>query len=72
MYNLTAKSRLKGAGFQTHFFDEMPEEQAFYDNPEVRSQYLAHRDRPDNPNDALERPIFLELAGHLTGLDIID
>ena len=50
----------------------MPEEQAFYDNPEVRSQYLAHRDRPDNPNDALERPIFLELAGHLTGLDIID
>lgn len=44
----------------------------FYDNAEVRSQYLAHRDRPDNPNDTLERPIFLELAGDLTGLDILD
>lgn len=50
----------------------MSPDKEFYDNPEVRSQYLAHRDRPDNPNDALERPIFLELAGDLAGLDIID
>jgi SAM-dependent methyltransferase len=50
----------------------MPEEPMFYDNPEVRSQYFAHRDRPDNPNDTLERPIFLELAGNLAGLDILD
>lgn len=46
--------------------------QEFYDNPEVRAQYLAHRDRSDNPNDALERPLFLELAGNLSNLDIID
>jgi SAM-dependent methyltransferase len=50
----------------------MTEEQAFYDNPEVRSQYFAHRARPDNPNDALERPIFLELAGDFKNLDILD
>ena len=50
----------------------MSEDRAFYDNPEVRSLYFAHRDRPDNPNDTLERPIFLELAGDLAGLDILD
>lgn len=44
----------------------------FYDNPEVRINYLVHRDRPDNPNDTLERPIFLELAGNLSNLDIVD
>lgn len=44
----------------------------FYDNPEVQSQYLAHRNRSDNPNDTLERPIFLELTGDLRDLDIID
>lgn len=50
----------------------MPEEQPFYDHPAVQAQYFAHRNRPDNPNDALERPIFLELAGDLAGLDILD
>jgi trans-aconitate methyltransferase len=44
----------------------------FYDNPDVRANYLAHRKRADNPNDALERPIFLKLAGKLINLDIVD
>lgn len=46
--------------------------EAFYDNPEVRAYYLAHRTQPDNPNDALEHPRFLELAGDLSNLDIVD
>jgi SAM-dependent methyltransferase len=50
----------------------MPKDEAFYDNPEVRANYLAHRTRPDNPNDALECPLFLELAGNLSNLDIVD
>ncbi|MBD2101379.1 class I SAM-dependent methyltransferase [Leptolyngbya sp. FACHB-261] len=50
----------------------MPEDKAFYDNSELLSGYLAHRARPDNPNDTLERPLFLELAGDLTNLDILD
>jgi len=44
----------------------------FYDNDEVHGTYLRHRQRPDNTNDAIERPIFLELAGDLIGLDIVD
>ncbi|HEY9652370.1 MAG TPA: class I SAM-dependent methyltransferase [Coleofasciculaceae cyanobacterium] len=50
----------------------MPKDKAFYDNPEVQANYFAHRARPDNPNDALERPLFLELAGNLSNLDIVD
>ena len=50
----------------------MSRDQEFYDNPDVRAKYLAHRARPDNPNDALERPLFLELAGNLSNLDIVD
>jgi hypothetical protein len=50
----------------------MPGDEAFYDNPEVQANYFAHRARPDNPNDALERPLFLELAGNLSNLDIVD
>lgn len=50
----------------------MSNSKEFYDDPEVRANYLAHRRRPDNPNDVLERPLFLELAGELTNLDIID
>ncbi|RUT10195.1 hypothetical protein DSM106972_006900 [Dulcicalothrix desertica PCC 7102] len=42
----------------------MSEDKEFYDIPEVLKYYIAHRRRPDNPNDALERPIFLELAGN--------
>ena len=50
----------------------MSEDKEFYDIPAVQKYYIAHRRRPDNPNDALERPLFLELAGNLTNLDIID
>jgi SAM-dependent methyltransferase len=45
---------------------------AFYDDDEWRATYLQGRERPDNPHDAIERPIFRELAGDLSGLDIID
>lgn len=48
----------------------MSEDRAFYDNLDVRANYLAHRDRTDNPNDTLERPIFLELAGNLDIFDL--
>jgi SAM-dependent methyltransferase len=50
----------------------MTQESEFYDDPDVRTNYFLHRKRPDNPNDVLERPLFLELAGDLTNLDIID
>ncbi|MBE9182102.1 methyltransferase domain-containing protein [Oculatella sp. LEGE 06141] len=50
----------------------MPEDEAFYDNPDVRARYLAHRAQPDNPNTTLERPLFLSLAGDLSNLDIVD
>jgi SAM-dependent methyltransferase len=50
----------------------MSEDKEFYDIPEVLEYYLAHRGHPDNPNGSLERPVFLELAGNLTNLDIID
>jgi SAM-dependent methyltransferase len=44
----------------------------FYDNPDIRARYFAHRIQPDNPNDTLERPIFLDLVGNFNQLDIID
>ncbi|MBE9079074.1 class I SAM-dependent methyltransferase [Romeria aff. gracilis LEGE 07310] len=50
----------------------MTEGKPFYDNPGVQEQYFAHRARPDNPNDVLERPLFLELVGNLGNLDIVD
>ncbi|MGJ3245185.1 MAG: class I SAM-dependent DNA methyltransferase [Elainellaceae cyanobacterium] len=50
----------------------MAENEAFYDNPDALAQYRAHRSKPDNPNNTLERPVFLELAGNLTNLEIID
>lgn len=50
----------------------MTSDEAFFDNLNVRAYYLAHRGQPDNPNDALERPLFLELAGDLSNLDIVD
>lgn len=50
----------------------MASPEAFYDSDDVRAEYLRHRARSDNPNDTLERPVFLEMAGDLTGLDIVD
>lgn len=45
---------------------------AFYDDNEVFATYWASRERPDNPNDTLERPILLELIGDLQDLRILD
>ena len=45
---------------------------AFYDRDEWFKTYLRGRERPDNPNDAIERPIFDALAGDLRGLGIVD
>lgn len=50
----------------------MPDERAFYDRDGVLDTYLEHREWVDNPNTTLERPTFYELAGDLSGLDIID
>ncbi|MEB3357355.1 MAG: class I SAM-dependent methyltransferase [Synechococcales bacterium] len=50
----------------------MPGDDAFYDYPDVQASYFAHRARPDNANNTLERPIFWELVGNLNNLDIID
>ena len=50
----------------------MPDDSAFYDRDGVFDTYLAHRARADNPNDAIERPTFYDLAGDLARLDLID
>lgn len=44
----------------------------FYDNDDVFETYIAHRDRPDSPNDTLEKPVLLELLGNLGGKRILD
>ena len=44
----------------------------FYDNEEVFQTYMAHRSRPDSPNDNLEKPVILELLGNLSGKRIVD
>jgi SAM-dependent methyltransferase len=49
-----------------------PDHEEFYDRDDVLENYLRHRRRANNPNDAIERPIFLQLAGELKDLDIID
>ncbi|MEX2541023.1 MAG: methyltransferase domain-containing protein [Trueperaceae bacterium] len=50
----------------------MSDRDEFYDRKNVLARYLAHRGRPDNPNDTLDRPIFREMVGELRGLDVID
>ena len=45
---------------------------AFYDDDEVFQTYLAHRSRPENPNDTLEKPVLLELLGDPAGKRILD
>src|SRR5918993_116580 len=44
----------------------------FYDDEEVFATYAARRARIDGPNEILEKPIFDELIGDLTGLRILD
>lgn len=45
---------------------------AFYDDEAVFTTYMARRRRADSPNDTLEKPIILELAGDLAGQRILD
>lgn len=45
---------------------------AFYDDDTVFATYLRSRQRPDNPNDTLEKPVVLELVGEFAGRRILD
>jgi SAM-dependent methyltransferase len=45
---------------------------AFYDDDDVFKTYMVRRQRENNPNDTLEKPIVLELAGELTNQRILD
>lgn len=45
---------------------------AFYDDDAIFNTYMARRNRSDNPNDTLEKPIILELVGDLTNRRILD
>ncbi|MEW5987411.1 MAG: methyltransferase domain-containing protein [Chloroflexota bacterium] len=45
---------------------------AFYDDDAIFNTYMASRNRTENPNDTLEKPIILELAGDLTNRRILD
>jgi len=38
-----------------------------HDEPEVYRRYVEHRMRPETPNDAIERPVFLFLVGSKAG-----
>ena len=40
---------------------------AFYDDDVLFAAYMASRRCSDNPNDALEQPVMLELAGDGAG-----
>lgn len=44
----------------------------FYDDDMVFQTYFQHRQRLDNPNDTLEKPIFLALLGPVRGQAILD
>lgn len=45
---------------------------AFYDDDAIFKTYMARRQRADNPNDTLEKPVILELAGELANQRILD
>ena len=45
---------------------------AFYDDDAVFSTYMAARQRRDSPNNTLEQPITLELAGDLAERRVLD
>jgi predicted TPR repeat methyltransferase len=44
----------------------------FYDDDAVFATYMQHRQRPDNPNDTLEKPVMRELLGTVPGRRILD
>lgn len=43
-----------------------------YDDPEFSRRYLAKRQKTDNPNDALEKPVIQELVGPVEGKSVLD
>ena len=45
---------------------------AFYDDDTIFKTYVARRQRIDNPNDTLEKPVILELAGDLANKRMLD
>ncbi len=44
----------------------------FYDNDAVFQTYFQHRQRLENPNDTIEKPIALALLGAVRGMNILD
>lgn len=44
----------------------------FFDDDEMFKSYWQHRKRADNPNDAIEKPILLELIGNVKYADVLD
>ncbi len=44
----------------------------FYDDDAIFATYMQHRQRPDNPNDTLEKPVMRELMGTIDGKRILD
>jgi SAM-dependent methyltransferase/8-oxo-dGTP pyrophosphatase MutT (NUDIX family) len=45
---------------------------AFYDQARVFDTYMAHRARPESPNEAIEGPVFVEVLGSVRGLRVLD
>jgi len=45
---------------------------AFYDDNAIFNTYMARRQRIDNPNDTMEKPVMLELIGEFTNQRILD
>ena len=45
---------------------------AFYDDDSIFNTYMARRQRKDNPNDTMEKPVILELVGEFSDRRILD
>jgi trans-aconitate methyltransferase len=44
----------------------------FYDDDTIFATYVRGRQRRDNPNDTLEKPVILELIGDIAGKSVLD
>jgi hypothetical protein len=44
----------------------------FYDDDAVFATYVRHRQRANNPNDTLEKPVVLEMIGSVEGQRVLD
>jgi SAM-dependent methyltransferase len=44
----------------------------FFDDDEMFKKYWQNRQRSDNPNDAIEKPIILDLIGNVKYADVLD